>query len=208
MFWLGDCCGLCGPAADDREPLLPQYEDDTTLQRRLHQKLHTYQMLRAMSQGFMPSNEQVIVNLRTLLSADILNPEHEDLSDSGQALCHYTKQWLRLLIELLHNKNGQDQIQDFIWYLSKAKISVDTDDLAHVAVRSKASADTKAGTEPSAMTTKSYFVFVLMVTSVPKLAHGRLPANDKLRLSRLSHRLEDGGQGGPAGHGLHPVCRL
>jgi hypothetical protein len=28
--------------------------------------------------GFMPSNEQLIINLRSLLSADILNPENPD----------------------------------------------------------------------------------------------------------------------------------
>jgi hypothetical protein len=140
------CCGLRkGHRADDQEPLLPRYEDETSLQRQLHQKLHSYQMLRALSRGYMPSNEQVIINLRTLLASPILNPETEDLSDAGQALVHYAKRWIKLFIEALHHKNSEDQIQDFIWYLSKARISVDTDDLAETAARSKAKADTKAG---------------------------------------------------------------
>src|ERR1700712_4971718 len=108
----------------DRQPLLPQYEDDTSLQRQVHQKLHTYQMLRALSKGFMPSTEQTIVNLRTLLAADILNPDNAQVSDSGRALVHYTKQWITQFIELLQNKNSQDQIQDFLWYLTKARVSV------------------------------------------------------------------------------------
>jgi hypothetical protein len=129
----------------EQEPLLPQYEDDTSLQRKLHQKLHTYQMLRALSKGFMPSNEQAIVSLRTLLSADMLNPDNARLSDSGQALVHYSKQWIKQLIELLQHKNANDQIQDLIWYLSKARVSVDAEHLAERATKAKARADTGAG---------------------------------------------------------------
>ncbi|KAK3989240.1 hypothetical protein QBC44DRAFT_241836 [Cladorrhinum sp. PSN332] len=129
----------------EREPLLPQYNDDTSMQRQLHQKLHTYQMLRALSKGYMPSNEQAIVNLRTLLSAPILNPESTtELSGSGQALVYYTKQFITQLIELLQHKNSNDQIQDFIWYLSKARVSVDMEDIVERASKAKAKADTAA----------------------------------------------------------------
>jgi hypothetical protein len=139
--------GRGGRRAEEQEPLLPQYDDDTSLQRRLHQKLHTYQMLRALSQGFMPSNEQAIVSLRTLLAADMLNPDDggAQLSDSGQALVHYTKQWLRQLIELLQHKNANDQIQDFIWYLSRARVEVDMEHIAERATKARAKADTAAG---------------------------------------------------------------
>ena len=46
MWW--DCCGLFprDEEAAEREPLLPQYRDETVLQRELHQKLHSYQMIR------------------------------------------------------------------------------------------------------------------------------------------------------------------
>lgn len=131
--------------SEDREPLLPQYQDDTVLQRELHRKLHTYQMLRALSKGFMPTNEQAIINLRTLLAADILNPDNEGLSDSGRALVHYTKQWLKQFIELLQHKNSEDQIQDFMWYLTKAKVSVDIEDIAQRASKARAKADASAG---------------------------------------------------------------
>jgi hypothetical protein len=124
---------------------LPQYKDDTALQREIHQKLHSYQMWRALSKGFMPSNEQVIINLRSLLAADILNPDNPDLSDSGRLLVRYTKQFLHEFIDLLQHKNSRDQIQDFIWYLSKARISVDVDDIARRTTKSKAKADTAAG---------------------------------------------------------------
>ncbi|KAK4033895.1 hypothetical protein C8A01DRAFT_39628 [Parachaetomium inaequale] len=128
----------------EQEPLLPQYDDETSLQRRLHQKLHTYQMLRALSKGFMPSNEQAIVSLRTLLAADMLNPDNAQLSDSGQALVHYAKQWLKQLIDLLQHKNADDQIQDFIWYLSQARVSVDMEHIAERASKAKATADRAA----------------------------------------------------------------
>lgn len=122
-----------------------QYRDDTVLQREVHQKLHSYQMLRALSMGFMPSNEQVIINLRSLLSADILNPENTDLSDSGRVLVKFTKQWLHQFIDTLNHKNSEDQIQDFIWYLTKARISIDVEDIARRTTRSKAKADATAG---------------------------------------------------------------
>ena len=143
---MSSCFGFRKSRADDRQPLLPQYHDDTSLQRQLHQKLHSYQMIRALSKGYMPSNEQVIINLRTLLSANILNPDNPDLSDSGRLVVKYTKQWLQEFIEFLQHKNSQDQIQDFIWFLSKSKVSVDVDDIASRASKAKVKADTAAGT--------------------------------------------------------------
>ncbi|OCL07506.1 bactericidal permeability-increasing protein [Glonium stellatum] len=141
---MSSCFGFRKSQADDRQPLLPQYHDDTSLQRQLHQKLHSYQMIRALSKGYMPSNEQAIINLRTLLAADILNPDNPDLSDSGRLLVKYTKQWLYEFIELLQHKNSEDQIQDFIWFLSKSKVSVDVEDIASRASKAKVKADTVA----------------------------------------------------------------
>lgn len=131
--------------SEDRDPLLPQYRDHTTLQRELHQKLHTYQMMRALSEGYMPSNEQTIVNLRTLLAADMLNPDNADLSDSGRALVHYTKTWIKQLIELLQHKNARDQIQDFMWHLTKARVSIDVEDIMTRTSKAKSQAQTAAG---------------------------------------------------------------
>lgn len=130
---------------EDEEALLPQYQDDTVLQRRLHQKLHSYQMVRALTQGYMPSNEQLIVNLRTLLASDVLNPDTSDLSDSGRLLAKYAKRWLEHFLELLQHKNSQDEIQDFIWFLTNSKISVDTGDIQRKASEAKSKADTAAG---------------------------------------------------------------
>jgi hypothetical protein len=113
-----------------------------------HQKMHTYQMVRALSKGFMPSTEQTIINLRTLLSSDVLNPETPGLSDSGRKLMKYSKQWLQEFIDLLRNKNDGDQIQDFIWFILHAKMEIDTGDLIQTATNTRAKADASAGTGP------------------------------------------------------------
>jgi hypothetical protein len=102
-------------------------------------------MLRALTLGYMPSTEQLIVNLRTLLASDALNPRHPGLSESGRLLVKYTKQLITDFIELLRHKNDRDQIQDFIWHLSKSRVAVDTEQLAQVAASARAKADTTAG---------------------------------------------------------------
>ncbi|KAL8980000.1 MAG: hypothetical protein Q9205_004802 [Flavoplaca limonia] len=145
---MSSCFGLRkSRREDDTEALLPQYRDDTPMQRSIHQKMHSYQMYRALSKGFMPSNEQLVVNLRTLLAADILNPDNPELSDSGRLLVKYTKRWLAEFIEMLRNKNDNDAIQDFIWFLSKSRISLDTEDLANQASNVKSKADATAAYE-------------------------------------------------------------
>lgn len=93
----------------------------------------------------MPSTEQLIINLRTLIASDVLNPDNPDLSDSGRLLIKYSKQWLIDFIEAIRHKNDADQIQDFIWYLSKSRISLDTEDLARSAANVRAKADASAG---------------------------------------------------------------
>ena len=143
---MSSCCGFGRKSTkdDDTQPLLPRYEDETVLQRRLHQKLHSYQMIRALTKGYMPSTEQLIINLRTLLASDVLNPNTKDLSDSGRRLVKDCRVWLRQFIELLGNKNSKDEIQDLIWYLTKSRISLDVHDISHQASQIKARADAVA----------------------------------------------------------------
>ena len=148
MDFLSSCCGMGRKKrGEDTEPLLPRYEDDTARQRALHQKLHTYQMVRALTKGYMPSNEQTVINLRTLLSSEVLNANNKDLSESGRLLIRNCRGWLKLFIELLRNKNDGDQIQDFIWYLTKSRISLDINDVSQQASKVKARADAAASYE-------------------------------------------------------------
>ncbi|KAB8346358.1 hypothetical protein FH972_023400 [Carpinus fangiana] len=145
---MSSCLGFRKSRRDeDHEPLLPRYQDDTSRQRKLHQKLHTYQMLRALTKGFMPSTEQLIINLRTLLASDVLNPDETLVSDSGRLLAKYTKQWLHQFTDLLQHKNSEDQLQDFIWLLTQSRINVDVQDLAKRTTKIKAKRDTVAAYE-------------------------------------------------------------
>ncbi|KAL4957429.1 hypothetical protein BDW69DRAFT_27374 [Aspergillus filifer] len=128
----------------ETEPLLPRYDDDTSRQRRLHQKIHTYQMLRAFSEGYMPSTEQAIANLRTLLAFDILSPRNPDIGSVGRQLVRDCRLWIQLFIEFLQSKNGEDQLQELIWHLSHSRVSIHTNELTAQASQSKAKADTKA----------------------------------------------------------------
>ena len=161
------CLGCCrgrrnrGDEDDDeaqREPLLPRYEQDTHLQRALYRKLHSYQMLRALGKGYMPSTEQAVVSLRTLLASDVLNPDtapantsdsgtnyiNPDLSDDGRRLARLARLWIQQLITLLLHKNGADQLQDLLWYLARSRVSVDAGDLAARARRVRGRADAAA----------------------------------------------------------------
>lgn len=145
MDFLSSCCGFGRKQrGEDTDPLLPRYEDDTARQRALHQKLHTYQMLRALTKGYMPSSEQTIINLRTLLASDLLNANNKDLTESGRLLIRNCRGWLKLFIELLRNKNNGDQIQDFFWYLIKSRISLDLADVSNQASKVKVRADAAA----------------------------------------------------------------
>ncbi|KAG5926531.1 hypothetical protein E4U42_003181 [Claviceps africana] len=171
------CFGLCDSDHDEseRQPLLPQYNDATSRQARLHEKLHTYQMLRAMSQGFMPSNSQIIIHLRALLSADILNPsESSDLSNSGRALIRTVRLWLTQFIDLLESKNSNDQIQDFIWYLHKSSLGVDSQTVINGVTKGRAKANVNAAMESLrtvlslALLNKDFRVFLADVGTIAK----------------------------------------
>jgi hypothetical protein len=142
---LSACFGARRGSDVDREPLLPQYNDDTSLQRAMHQKLHSYQMIRALRHGYMPSTEQLVANLRSLLAADVLNPSDATLSHAGRRLSKIAKDGLKDAITLLQHKNHEDQIQDLIWTLQHARVSIDVNDIAHQAGKARAKADAAAG---------------------------------------------------------------
>lgn len=187
------CWGLCGPTEEEqREPLLAQYDDETSMQATLHEKLHTYQMLRALSQGYMPTNEQLIVNLRTLMASELLRPSPpaDDLSDSGRALLHFSRETLKNIIELLQHKNAEDQIQDFIWYLSQVRVSVDFEDIANRASKAQSKARTAAAYESlrtvgSLLLTNSQFrLFLSDLATVGK----EVFSDTALKLSEVSKK--------------------
>jgi hypothetical protein len=115
------------------------------MQRRLHQKLHAYQMIRALSRGFLPSTEQLISILRVILASDVLNPDNPDLSSAGRQLAADCRQWIRLFIEMLREKNDGDILQEAIWQLSKSRVSLDAAGIRRQAAQAKADAEIAAG---------------------------------------------------------------
>jgi hypothetical protein len=137
-------------------------------------------MFRALSKGFMPSTEQTIVNLRTLLVSDVLNPDTPGLSESGRKLMKYSKQWLQEFIDLLRNKNEGDQIQDFIWFLIHARISVDTNDLIRTARSTSTKADASAGM--SLFRIKSDILLIVIAYESIKTVGGLLLTNSDFRI--------------------------
>jgi len=195
---MSSCFGFRKSKSDETEPLLPVYRDDTILQRELHQKLHSYQMVRAIKDGYMPSNEQLVINLRTLLSSDVLNPSDPNLSDSGRRLAKFSKLWLKDFIELLVHKNSEDQIQDFLWSLSHSKVHVDVEDLAQRAYKAKSKAKTAAAyqslqTVGSLLLTNSDFrIFLSDLSTVGrevfKVLLSLCPTLQKMQARRLSLR--------------------
>ena len=199
---MSSCFGTRKSDGADTDPLLPQYEDDTVMQRRLRARLHSYLMVRALTQGFMPTTDQLIINLRTVLASDVLNPKNPGLSESGRLLAKYSKQLLTDFIELLRHKNDGDQIQDFIWYLTKSRVTVDTERLAEAAQSARAKADTSAGIS------LSFYLAGAVVAGIGSLADPgctcslrelqdhREPTRHQLRLSALPRRLERRGPSG------------
>jgi hypothetical protein len=130
---------------EEHEPLLPRYHDQTTLQASVHEKLHSYQIIRALGEGYMPSTDQLIANLRSLLSANILNPDNPSLSTSGRKLIKLLKQFLNHFITLLQHKNYQDQLQDLLWLTAQVRVGVDLNHISKKASKAKAKADATAG---------------------------------------------------------------
>lgn len=96
----------------------------------------------------MPSNEQVITNLRTLLASDVLNPCRDDVSEPGRQLARDVKTLMKSFIELLKDKNDQDQIQEFFWHLSKSRVSINSPALSSQAAHATSQANTGAGKNP------------------------------------------------------------
>lgn len=140
------CCGFRQKAKKgEHEPLLPQYADETTLQSTLHPKMHTLQMFRALSLGYMPSTEQAIINLRTLLALDVMDPNNPDLSDSGILLIKTCRTWLTQFIDLLREKNDDDELQNVIWRVSKSRVQLNTKELSSSVSHIKRQADLSAG---------------------------------------------------------------
>ncbi|CUS10352.1 unnamed protein product [Tuber aestivum] len=125
----------------DTRPLLADYDAVTTLQSKAAAKLRTYQMLCALYKGYYPSTEQLIVHLRTLLSADLLHPANSQLSSDGRMLVRQVRRLIGEFIEFLREKNSEDQIQEFLWCVTRAQFALDVGNMMRRAGSAKGCAD-------------------------------------------------------------------
>ena len=130
----------------EMEPLLPLYEDESPTQRRVHLKLRTYQKLTALAEGYLPSTTQTIAHLRAALASEVLNHRNQDLGSVGRQILVDSRNWIQAVIDFLREKNADDQVQEFLWHLSRSRASLDTSRLATQAAGATAKEDTKAGT--------------------------------------------------------------
>lgn len=111
----------------EREPLLPRHHQDTQRQASVEDKLRSFQIIKALSDGYMPSNKQLLAHFRR--TTEVLRTVPADTSSTGKELIRQFREHLKHLIAFLENKNNADQIQDFLWYITKARLSIDTEHL-------------------------------------------------------------------------------
>ncbi|KAF8537014.1 hypothetical protein BDD12DRAFT_848641 [Trichophaea hybrida] len=115
-------------------PLLdPESNAETQLQSRVYEKLHTYLLLRALSKGYLPSTAQSCAHLRSLLSTDVLNPSNTQLTPAGRKLVRDVRRWITIFVSVLEKKNGEDQLQDFLWFTKRARMGFDGGELVEAA---------------------------------------------------------------------------
>ena len=123
--------GVPGP---ETTPLLnPKSGAETQLQTRVYEKLHTYLLVRALSKGYLPSTAQSCAHLRSILSADVLNPSNTHLTPAGRKLVRDVRRWIATLISILEKKNGGDQLQEFLWCTQRARMGFDGGELVDAA---------------------------------------------------------------------------
>lgn len=154
MEFINSCCGL-RPRKDqpdpEREPLLTQVgDDDTARQAALREKLRTLNVARALYRGYLPSNDQIIANIRSLMASDMFTAAvspNSGLSRDGRRLGVLARQWLQQLTVLLEHHNADDAAQEAVWHLSRVRVSVDTEDLAERAAAARGKADLAAAGE-------------------------------------------------------------
>lgn len=139
------CCRPRKDATGEREPLLPDSETETELQRKVREKFRQYEMIRALSAGYMPTTEQAAALLRLVVVSDMLNPDNPMLSPRGGRIAKDCRAWTRTFIALLRDKNSGDQLQEIISQFIYSNSSINTARVASVASKSKARADTIAG---------------------------------------------------------------
>jgi Family of unknown function (DUF5923) len=114
----------------DRQPLLPKNQpnkltsQELSKRREIRHKLRTYEILRALQNGYFPTTRQFTGHLAWILRSGILEPRNRRLSVRGRNTIRDLRGWIEAVSDEAENKNGGDEIQEFIWELSQADIDV------------------------------------------------------------------------------------
>jgi hypothetical protein len=120
-------------SSSERQPLLPNTQPQPKLspqevskRREIRAKLCTYEIIVALSNGYLPTTKQFTGYLNWLLQSGILEPRNRRLSVRGRNAIRDLRAWIEAVAEEAEFKNGFDEIQQFIWELSQADIEVGT----------------------------------------------------------------------------------
>ena len=118
-------------SSSDRQPLLPETQPQPKLspkevskRQEIRTKLRTYEIILALSNGYLPSTKQFTGYLRWLLHSGILEPRNRRLSVRGRNAIRDLRAWIEAIAEEAEYKNGNDEIQNFVWELSQVDIDV------------------------------------------------------------------------------------
>src|ERR1700730_15071886 len=115
----------------DTQPLLPKSQpkpspQEITQKREIRAKLRTYEILLALSNGYFPTTKQFSGHLHWLLRSGILEPRNRRLSVRGRNTIRDLRAWIEAVAEEAENKNSGDEVQEFVWELTKADVDVCT----------------------------------------------------------------------------------
>jgi Family of unknown function (DUF5923) len=118
----------------DRQPLLPQQQPQQQQQkpspqevsehREIRTKLRTYEIILALSNGYFPTTKQFTGHLHWLLASGVLEPRNRRLSVCGRNAIRDLRAWIEAVAEEAEYKNGNDEIQQFVWEVSQADVNV------------------------------------------------------------------------------------
>ncbi|BFZ60980.1 hypothetical protein YB2330_002037 [Saitoella coloradoensis] len=114
-------------APAERQPLVGK-KSPARLKKEdaIRRKLQTYQQVRALSEGFMPTTPQIIAHAHAFLRSGVLDPRSRRLSSQGRTFIRDFRAWVEAAIQLLEEKNGNNEIQELIWHTSLSDVDVDT----------------------------------------------------------------------------------
>ena len=133
----------------DRQRLLPKTQpsapklspQEVTKRHEIRAKLRTYEIILALSNGYFPTTKQFTGHLHWLLRSGILEPRNRRLSVRGRNAIRDVRAWIEAVAEEAEYKNGNNEIQEFVWELSQADVDVGTQSLFFWMVRWRLTVD-------------------------------------------------------------------